>query len=107
MTKVFRFLAMFVIALAFAAISSAQSYTSVDFPGAIATTLTAVPIRQAPTSVVTPTNLVSLMVSFCRRAYSPRLILPDQFRQLPTGSVRRESSWAATSTRVMSATVSS
>ena len=39
MTKVFRFFTMFTITATFAAIASAQSYTTVDFPAAIATTL--------------------------------------------------------------------
>jgi hypothetical protein len=39
MTKVFRFLAICTISLAFASIASAQSYKTIDFPGAIATTL--------------------------------------------------------------------
>jgi hypothetical protein len=39
MNKVFRFLAMCTISVAFATIASAQVYKSIDFPGAVATTL--------------------------------------------------------------------
>src|ERR1700733_14698637 len=39
MIKVFRFLAMCTISVAFASIASAQVYTTIDFPGATATTL--------------------------------------------------------------------
>jgi hypothetical protein len=39
MTNVFRFLATCTIISAFASIASGQVYTSIDFPGAIATTL--------------------------------------------------------------------
>src|SRR5580693_5372608 len=39
MVKVFRFLAVCTISIAFASIASAQTYKTIDFPGAIATTL--------------------------------------------------------------------
>ena len=46
MTKVFRFLAICTISVAFVSIASAQSYKTIDFPGAIATTLNGGPNPQ-------------------------------------------------------------
>ena len=46
MTKVFQFLAICTISLAFASIAWAQTYTTIDFPGAIATTLNGGPNPQ-------------------------------------------------------------
>src|SRR5580700_9804702 len=39
MNRVFRFLAMCAVSVAFASIACAQTYTTIDYPGAIATTL--------------------------------------------------------------------
>ena len=52
MTKVFRFLAICTISAALASIVSAQVYKTIDFPGAVATTLTGGPNPQG-TSVGT------------------------------------------------------
>jgi hypothetical protein len=63
MLKVFRLLTLCTITLAFAAIASAQTYTTVDFPGAIATTLSAGPNPQG-TSVGTYTDISGVIHGF-------------------------------------------
>ena len=51
------------ISVAFASIASAQTYTTIDYPGAIATTLNGGPNPQGTSVGVIPTQLVSFMVS--------------------------------------------
>ena len=64
MTSVFRFVATCTIGVALAtfSIASAQTYKTIDFPGAVATSLNGGPNPQG-TSVGSEPHLVSLMVS--------------------------------------------
>jgi hypothetical protein len=63
MIKVFRFLATCTISVAFASIASAQSYKTIDFPGAIATTLNGGPNPQG-TSVGSYTDTSGVIHGF-------------------------------------------
>jgi hypothetical protein len=58
MLKVFRLVAMCAISVAFAtwSIAWAQTYTTIDYPGATATTLNGGPIRKVPPWAVGPTR---------------------------------------------------
>jgi len=65
MSKLCRSLAFCIFTVAFATLSiaSAQLYTTIDFPGAIATTLNGGPSPEGTTVGSYPTPLVSLTVS--------------------------------------------
>jgi hypothetical protein len=63
MIKVFRLLAVCTISVALASIASAQTYKTIDFPGAIATTLSAGPNPQG-TSVGTYTDTSGVIHGF-------------------------------------------
>jgi hypothetical protein len=63
MIKAFRFLAVCTISVALASIASAQAYKTIDFPGAIATTLSAGPNPQG-TSVGTYTDASGVIHGF-------------------------------------------
>ena len=92
-------------AFATLSIASAQTYTSVDFPGAIATTLNGGPNPQG-TSVGTETDAAGVIHGFTlsRMARSTCSTRRAPWLQLPTSSARRERSWVATSTQAASAT---
>ena len=107
MIKIFRFVAMCTIRVVFATLSiaSAQVYTTIDFPGATATTLNGGPNPEG-------TNIGSYTASgvthgfVLKKGVFTSFDPPGSTSTTPNWISPRELSWAATSTRVAPATVS-